>query len=128
MHGRPILLVEDDLDIRELLAESLEGEGFNVVTAKNGLDAIQVIRSMMLPPSIILLDLMMPLMDGYGFLEHRNRDARLASIPVAILTAGHGVDRSRLGNGAVIIPKPIDLPRLIGVLHRHLEPEAENPA
>jgi two-component system response regulator CpxR len=128
MRDRPILIVDDDLDIREVLAETLAEEGFDVVTATNGLEAIQVIRSMKPPPSIILLDLMMPIMDGYGFLEQRDKDAQLASIPIAIITAGRGVDRSRLGSGAVIIPKPIDLPTLVGVLHRHLGSGPENPA
>jgi len=55
-------------------------------------------------------------MDGYGFLEERAKDPSLASIPVAIITAGHGVDPNRLGK-APILPKPIDVPRLVSVLH-----------
>jgi CheY-like chemotaxis protein len=120
--------VDDDLDIREVLAEALEQEGFEVTTATNGLDALQVIRRMTTLPSVILLDLMMPIMDGYGFLEERRKDAQLTSIPVAIITAGHGVDRNRLGNGTVIIPKPIDMPKLVGVLHRHVDSGAAEPA
>lgn len=116
MRDRPILVVDDDLDIREVLAETLEDRGFKVVTAANGLDAIGVVRRMTAPPSIILLDLMMPVMDGYGFLEERRNDPALASIPVAIITAGHGVDPDRIGTGAPVITKPIDLPQLMGVL------------
>jgi two-component system response regulator CpxR len=112
----PILVVEDDLDIRELLAESLEDLGFSVVTASNGLEAAQLIRTMPAPPLLILLDLMMPVMDGYGFLEERAKDPLLSSIPVAIVTAGHGVDPERLGQGTPIIPKPIDLPLLVSVI------------
>ena len=80
-----------------MLAETLEDRGFEVITAANGLEAIDLVRSMAAPPSIILLDLMMPVMDGYGFLEERKKDAALASIPVAIITAGHGMDTSQLG-------------------------------
>jgi CheY-like chemotaxis protein len=112
----PILIVDDDLDIRELLAEALEGLGFTAVAAANGLEAARLIRSMETPPSLILLDLMMPIMDGYEFLQERSNDPLLAAIPVAIITAGHGVDPDRLGSGTPIIPKPIDLPLLVDVI------------
>jgi CheY-like chemotaxis protein len=111
----PILVVEDDLDIRELLAETLEDLGFSAVTASNGLEAARLVRTMPAPPSLILLDLMMPVMDGYAFLEERAKDSLLSSIPVAIITAGHGVDPERLG-GTPIVPKPIDLPLLVSVI------------
>jgi CheY-like chemotaxis protein len=114
----PILVVDDDLDIRETLAETLVDRGFDVITAANGLEALKLVGSMASPPSVILLDLMMPVMDGYGFLEERRKDPRLAAIPLAIVTAGHGVDRNRLGSGAPIVPKPFNLPQLLGVLHQ----------
>ncbi len=110
---RKILIVDDDLDIRELLAELLESRGFDVATAGNGLEAIELLKSMTAPPSIILLDLMMPIMDGYAFLEERKKDDVLASIPVAIITAGHCVDRSQLGGAGTIVNKPIDPQKLV---------------
>jgi CheY-like chemotaxis protein len=64
---------------------------------------------------VILLDLMMPIMDGYTFIEQRSLDPALASIPIVIVTAGHGVDRDRLG-GLQIIAKPFDVQHLVGVL------------
>jgi len=112
----PVFIVDDDRDIRETLAEVLEEKGFEVITAKNGSEALKILRGMATSPSVILLDLMMPVMDGYKFLEERREDPRIASIPVAIITAGHGVDPTRLGNGAPIIPKPIDMPQLVGFL------------
>jgi CheY-like chemotaxis protein len=115
MNIGPILIVDDDLDIREVLSETLEDRGFEVVTAANGLEAIELVESMPVPPSTILLDLMMPVMDGYAFLEQRQKSPALASIPVAVVTAGHGVDRSRLAS-APLLPKPIDVPRLLGLL------------
>jgi CheY-like chemotaxis protein len=117
VNRKSVLIVDDDVDIREILAETLEEKGFDVSTAANGLDALRILRDERVRPSVILLDLMMPIMDGYGFLEQRRRDPALASIPLAIVTAGHGVDRTRLGEGLQIIPKPFDLPRLVGVLH-----------
>ncbi len=117
MTRKSVLIVDDDVDIREVLTETLVDRGFDVATAANGLDALQLLRDMRVRPSVILLDLMMPVMDGYGFLERWRCDPALASIPLAIVTAGHGVDLDRLGDGLQIIKKPFDVPRLVGVLH-----------
>ena len=111
-----VLVVDDDVDIREVLAEILDAFGFDVVTAANGRDALAAIREMTPPPSVIVLDLMMPIMDGYGFLEARSADPALAGIPVAIVTAGHGFDRERIADGIPIVSKPFEAPRLVGVL------------
>ena len=116
MSAGPILIVDDDLDIREMLAEALQDQGFGVVTAANGLEAAKLIRSMASPPSLILLDLMMPVMDGYAFLRERSGDSLLASIPVAIITASHRVDLDQVGIGPRIIQKPIDLERLVDTI------------
>jgi CheY-like chemotaxis protein len=116
-----ILLVDDDPDIREALADTLEDYGFNVITAAHGADALRCLRGMTSLPRIILLDLMMPIMDGYRFLDERRKDPVLVSIPVAVITAGHGVDRNRLGDGTPIVPKPIKLPQLMDTL-RALHP------
>jgi CheY-like chemotaxis protein len=117
MNRTSVLIVDDDLDIREALAEALMGRGFDVATAANGLEALRVLRSISDRPSVILLDLMMPIMDGYAFLEQRRLDPVLISIPLAIVTAGHGVDRDRLDDGLDIVAKPFDVPRLVGILH-----------
>jgi CheY-like chemotaxis protein len=114
----PVLLVDDDLDIREILPETLADMGFDVVTAANGLEALTMVGQMPVRPSVILLDLMMPVMDGYGFLEERTKKPELASIPLAIITAGHGIDRARIGDQAPIIWKPFDVPHLVSVLHK----------
>ena len=112
-----VLVVDDDLDIREALTDILEDRGFHVTSAANGREALTVLRSGNAPPSAILLDLMMPVMDGYGFLEEYRKDASLAVIPVAIITAGHGVDRSRIDEITPIVPKPINVPRLLRILN-----------
>jgi CheY-like chemotaxis protein len=111
-----VLVVDDDVDIREALTDILEDRGFPVLSAANGRDALTLLRSLDAPPAVILLDLMMPIMDGYGFLEEHRKDASLAVIPVAIITAGHGVDRSRIDEVTPIVPKPINVPRLFGLL------------
>src|SRR6185295_6413295 len=114
----PVLLVDDDLDTREILPETLADMGFDVVTAANGLEALALVGRMPVRPSVILLDLMMPVMDGYGFLEERRRKPEIASILDAIITAGHGIDKVRIGNHAPIIWKPFDVPYLVSVLHQ----------
>ncbi len=62
-----ILVVDDDADIRYALVEALEGEGYGALSAANGLEALEVLRILPKPPSVILLDLMMPVMDGWQF-------------------------------------------------------------
>jgi CheY-like chemotaxis protein len=116
MTRNSVLIVDDDLDIREILGETLVDRGFDVATAGNGFEALRALRSESLRPSVILLDLMMPVMDGYAFLEQRRSDPVLASIPLAIVTAGHGVDRRRLADDLQIISKPFDVPELLGIL------------
>lgn len=116
MSPRSVLVVDDDVDIREILAETLAETGFDVTTASNGLEALTAVRRMKVRPAVILLDLMMPVMDGYGFLEQRGLDPVLASIPIAIVTAGHGVDGARLGDDVPILRKPFDVPQLLTVL------------
>ncbi len=110
-----ILVVDDDVQDRETLVEVLEGRGFAVNTASNGLEALRLVQKATTPFMVILLDLMMPIMDGYEFLDERRKDTRLASIPVIVVTAGYGIDRIRLGD-APVIPKPIVVPRLMSTL------------
>ena len=113
---RAVLVVDDDLDVREALTDLLTDHGFQVMSAANGREALGLLRRLKDAPSVILLDLMMPIMDGYGFLEEHDKDSSLARIPVAIITAGHGVDRSRISGAAPIVPKPINVPRLFSIL------------
>ncbi len=82
----PILLVEDDLDIRETVRDVLEGEGFSVEEAADGLQAMARLSQPQLP-RVILLDLMMPGMSGEMLLEAIQREERLREIPVVITSA-----------------------------------------
>jgi CheY-like chemotaxis protein len=117
MSRKSVLIVDDDVDIREVLSETLVDRGFDVETAGNGLEALEILRPPNVRPSVILLDLMMPIMDGYGFLEQRRLDPALVAIPVAIVTAGHGIDHHRIGDGLQVIRKPFDVARLLGILN-----------
>jgi CheY-like chemotaxis protein len=120
-HGtdpRPILVVDDDVDIREALADVLAQRGYAVLTAVNGADALRVLREAPVQPSVILLDLMMPVLDGYGFLAQQRADPLLAKLQVALITAGHGIDRALLGEGTPVIPKPFNFANLMATIER----------
>ena len=112
-----ILIVDDDDDIRELLAEVLEDEGYRVATARNGLDALTQLRAGGARPSMILLDLMMPVMNGFQFLEAFRRDPALSPIPIAVVSAHGGLGPAeRAAIAAPILAKPLALPRLLEVV------------
>lgn len=110
-----ILLVEDDTDLREALAEFLADEGFGPVdTAANGAEALRKLHDGP-PPGVILLDLMMPVMDGWAFRRAQLADSQLAPIPVVVLSAADS-----LPDVSASLRKPVDLDALSGVLRRLL--------
>jgi len=82
-----ILIVEDDRDTRELLQRTLEREGWKVLTATDGVNAIELLAGATRVPDLVLLDLMMPRLDGFGVLDAIRKNPLWASIPVVILTA-----------------------------------------
>jgi CheY-like chemotaxis protein len=115
-----ILLVEDDADIRTSLADILTDEGYRVRTAANGSEALQQLRERDTPrPALILLDLMMPVMDGWKMREEMLKDSALASIPVVVLSGvidlGH--QATALG-AAAYITKPFELGSLVNTVHQ----------
>jgi CheY-like chemotaxis protein len=112
-----ILVVDDDADIREVLSEVLLESGHEVMTATNGLEALQILRKGW-APCMVLLDLMMPVMDGYVFLEQRKIDPALAAIPITVITAGRQVDVTRLDD-ATLMAKPIRLPTLMSLIDKN---------
>ena len=114
-----LLLVEDEDAIRESLGEALEGDGFAVILAANGLEALQMLRNAP-RPSAILLDLMMPVMDGWDFRREQLNDPSLRDIPVLVVSAsGSSPERLRLQLGDVeLIPKPVPYAQLLEALGR----------
>jgi len=115
--ARSILLVDDDEAIRDSLSEFLREEGFSVATAENGRDAMQWLRDHRPTPCVVLLDLMMPVMDGGEFLRAKRVDAGLSPIPVVIITAAGAPFRIDLSPDIKdFIQKPIVLPRLMAAL------------
>ncbi|HET6148388.1 MAG TPA: response regulator [Polyangia bacterium] len=111
-----ILLVEDDIDVRDALAETLREEGYCVDCAKDGLDALSYLRRGG-QPGLILLDLMMPRMSGSEFRTVQRKDPLLAQFPVVLLSAdGRMREKAAALETAGAIRKPIDLDELLRVI------------
>ncbi len=108
-----ILLVEDDHEIRETVGEILEEEGYVVTTATTGRDALDKLKAAATLPSIILLDLMMPVMDGWAFRREQRNDPALAPIPVIILTAGSITENMATLEATDLLRKPFDMDVLL---------------
>ncbi|MEW6056272.1 MAG: response regulator [Bdellovibrionota bacterium] len=102
---KSILVVEDDHDTRVALREVLENEDYIVVTATNGRMALEILKNFR--PSLILLDIMMPIMDGFDFLAWVGKNASLRSIPVVTVSAH--VLAAKLPEGVVFIKKPLEI-------------------
>ena len=121
-HERSILIVEDDLDVREALTQVLEFEGYSVVGATNGQEALDRLRAGE-QPSLILLDLMMPVMDGLQFRAAQVRDPSLAHIPVIVISADGKVDQKVAALGvAGYMKKPLDVDSLLAMIARVRSP------
>ncbi len=109
---RTILIVEDDPDIREAVAEILESEGFNVATAANGQEGLERLAELG-QPCLILLDMMMPVLDGPGFLSRLEADPVRRTLPVVVVTASH----VQLPPGAArLLRKPFELSDLLALI------------
>jgi len=124
MVSRPrVLIIEDDEDIRESLVDVLHDHGYAPTSAVHGLDALRKLSDPAARPNLILLDLMMPVMDGRAFREKQLSDPALASIPVVIISAFRDQDRmvSSL-KPAAFLPKPIDLPTLLRMIEDYSVP------
>ena len=116
---RTILLVEDDDAILTCIEGILRGEGYTVMTAKNGKEALLALRSSE-PPDLILLDLLMPVMDGWKFLEQMRQDhPALSSVPIIAISSGGQRLRPNELKISELLEKPLDLESLISTVARH---------
>ncbi len=113
-----VLLVEDDLDVAEAILDVLMDEGYQVAHATNGREALELLRAPPVP-SLILLDMMMPEMDGAQFREAQLQDPRLAQIPVFVLSADRAVAEKAHHLGALgFMMKPLGPEQLIAIVER----------
>jgi len=122
-----VLLIEDEPDIRESVADALEIEGVKVLTASNGREGIELLKTIP-APDLILLDLWMPVTNGWEFLDLKKGDRRLAPIPTVLLSA-YPVPNEHEGVEG-FIKKPIDLDALLATVNKFCtapEQEATKP-
>lgn len=123
-----VLVIEDDLSTREVLSLLLRDEGFDVATAGDGLAALERLRHGE-HPDLILLDLMMPIMDGWQFRREQLCDPRLADIPVIVCSAvGRDSQRADGLQALAYLGKPVDPSELIAVVLGFYPPNEQNPS
>jgi CheY-like chemotaxis protein len=115
----PVLIVEDDEDLREMMAQLLTLEGYDAATVANGREALEYLHNAS-TPSVILLDLMMPVMDGWEFRRQLEADPTLAPVPVIVLSA---LDQVRAVNihAAAFLKKPLDFDRLLDLVRTYCD-------
>jgi two-component system, OmpR family, alkaline phosphatase synthesis response regulator PhoP len=111
-----ILVVEDDSDVREAVIESLLSAGYRVGWASNGEEALRKLRAMTSHPRLILLDLMMPVVDGWQFRAEQLADPTIAGVPVVAMTARREVQGLSVHG---YLKKPIDLAALLAAVRPH---------
>jgi CheY-like chemotaxis protein len=114
-----ILVVEDDEDSRSAIADLLEETGYTVIAVVNGREALRVLREGVLPRGIVL-DLMMPIMDGWDFRANQLKDPRLSTIPVVLMTAaGFSPETIQMQlHGVELVRKPLSADRLLTAVAR----------
>ena len=113
--GASILIVEDDEDVREAMVAFLEMKGYAVASASNGREALDYLRDAP-APDLIITDLAMPVMDGRQFRREQLKDARIAAIPMLVITAM--ADRTHIDASEVLL-KPVDTDVLLTAVGRH---------
>jgi DNA-binding response OmpR family regulator len=111
-----VLVVEDDQDIREGLLDTLTDHGYQSRGAANGRDALDAMRTQHYTPCMILLDIMMPVMDGVAFREEQLRDPELAGIPVVLISAHRDLaEKAKTLKAAAYLVKPLKLKDLLAL-------------
>jgi two-component system, chemotaxis family, chemotaxis protein CheY len=111
-----VLVVDDDSGIRDSLAECLESEGYRVNLAQNGAEGIERVRERR--PDLIVVDLFMPVMNGYQFLAELRTDPTAGAIPVVLMTGAAPRTGSSLPAVDAVLPKPFELEDLLAVVRR----------
>jgi CheY-like chemotaxis protein len=123
-----ILIIDDDFELREGIAQTLADEGLRVATAENGREGLEYLRRAP-APRLILLDLMMPIMNGWQFCAFKRADPALAPIPVVAVSAAAKLDPTSPYYIDVdgVITKPVDVDELLSMVWRHVTAPRPTP-
>jgi CheY-like chemotaxis protein len=114
MNKKTIMVVDDDVEVREAVSELLENHGYAVIPASNGREALDELKIHNLRPSLILLDVMMPVMDGQTFCAEQQADPELKDIPVVVFTAfGAALDKMKNVDAMPRLEKPVRAEQLL---------------
>lgn len=114
-----ILVVEDDTSIRELLVELLESEGYQVASAINGLEGLKYLQSSG-NPDLILIDLMMPVMDGYSFRTEQLKNPEWSKIPTVVMSAeANAKEKMKNFSITAFLSKPVELDTILKTVSRY---------
>jgi len=113
---KTVLLVEDTEDLRRFFSEVLTSAGYRVIGVENGQEALEMLETMAEPPCLVLLDMMMPVMDGKTFLQQLQANHRVAALPVVVASAIGGGSEGQAGAQRVL-RKPVS-PQLLTELVR----------
>ncbi len=111
---RTILVVDDDSDIREVVSWMLEDEGYCVIGASNGREALDAVQ--LAAPDAILLDLNMPVMDGWSFIHAHQADPTCGDVPIILMSAGQRIAQATGLGAAAFVTKPFDVGVLLGTV------------
>ena len=126
--GEPILVVEDDDDIREVMQELLASEGYQVDVAKDGLDALDKLDDGVAAPPLILLDMMMPKMDGETFLKLLRGRPAMADAPIVVISGNAAArEKATALHADACLVKPFELDDLLGVVRSVLRASEKVP-
>jgi CheY-like chemotaxis protein len=116
-----VLVVDDDPVIRSTVAELLLDEGYQVQEAGDGAEALEIVRAS--TPNAIVLDLMMPVLDGWAFVDHCRADPTCADVPIVVMSATHGLhqtaERLHAMGVRAVLAKPFDVEALIAIVQRY---------
>jgi CheY-like chemotaxis protein len=117
-----IVVVDDDDDVREMVCTTLNNEGYCTIGSSNGRETLDLLEASSERPLLIILDLTMPVMDGWEFLLKIDDDPELHKIPVALMSAHPSIlrafdaDREEHGFARLLLPKPLNMPRLLSIV------------
>lgn len=121
--SRPLLVVDDDTDLREALEEVLRDAGYEVQGASNGKHALEVLGASKVLPGLVLLDMMMPVLDGAGFARAMRQQPQWRDIPVLVFSASANARQVAEEIGACgHLRKPVDVDTLLDAVGKHKVP------